>query len=85
MGGVIMSKGIIALGMEIKEYEESLSNVKETVETLTEQLQYMQAVYHEKHLSVLMEVKKHIEQHDEGLISLIEVVDEIYNTVVNAY
>ena len=85
MGGVIMSKGIIALGMEIKEYEESLSNVKETVETLTEQLQYMQAVYHEKHLSVLMEVKKHIEQHDEGLISLIEAVDEIYNTVVNAY
>jgi len=80
-----MSKGIIALGMEIKEYEESLSNVKETVETLTEQLQYMQAVYHEKHLSVLMEVKKHIEQHDEGLISLIEAVDEIYNTVVNAY
>ena len=80
-----MSKGIIALGMEIKEYEESLSNVKETVETLTEQLQYMQAVYHEKHLSVLMEVKKHIEQHDEGLISLIEAVDEIYSTVVNAY
>ena len=80
-----MSKGIIALGMEIKEYEESLSNVKETVETLTEQLQYMQAVYHEKHLSALMEVKKHIEQHDEGLISLIEAVDEIYNTVVNAY
>lgn len=80
-----MSKGIIALGMEIKEYEESLSAVKETVEILTEQLQYMQAVYHEKHLSVLMEVKKHIEQHDEGLISLIEAVDEIYSTVVNAY
>ena len=80
-----MSKGIIALGMEIKEYEESLSAVKETVETLTEQLQYMQAEYHEKHLSVLLEVRKHIKQHDEGLISLIEAVDEIYNTVVNAY